>query len=52
VVKPERPKPEAQRADNGGGILGDGEDSLLPTSYGVWGSAVSSLTGIWGVTLR
>jgi len=31
-VRPERLKPEAQRVDSGGGVLGDGEASLLPTS--------------------
>jgi len=36
------PKPEAQRVDSGGGVLGDGEASLLPTSYRFWMSAVSS----------
>jgi len=45
-VKPEWPKPEAQRADGGGEILGDGEASLLPTSEEVCGNAVSSPGGV------
>jgi len=45
-VKPEWPKPEAQRADGGGEILGDGEASLLPTSEEVCGNAVSSPSGV------
>jgi len=44
-------KPEARRAESGGGILGEGAaspTSPLPTSYGVWGSVVSSPSGVWG----
>jgi len=32
---------EAERTENGGGFLGDGAASHLPTTYGVWRSAVS-----------
>jgi len=38
-MKPKGPKPGAQRADGGGGILGDGE-AILPTSLRVWESGV------------
>ena len=31
-----------------GGILGEGAASPLPTSYGVWGSTVSSPSGVQG----
>jgi len=31
-VRPEGPKPEAQNADGGGEVLGDGKARLLPTS--------------------
>ena len=36
AARPDRPKPEAQRAESGGGVLEKGAASLLPTSYGVW----------------
>jgi len=31
-------KPEAQRAENGGGVLEEGADSLLSISYGSGGA--------------
>jgi len=33
---------EARRAKSEGGVFGEGTASPLPTSYGVWGSAMSS----------
>jgi len=39
-------KYEARRAESGGGVLGEETASPLPTSYGVWGSAVSSPSGV------
>ena len=44
-ARPEGPKLEARRAESGGGVLGEGAASSLPTSQGVWGSAVSSPAG-------
>jgi len=41
-ARPEGPKLEARRAESGGGVLGEGAASSIPTSQGVWGSAVSS----------
>jgi len=36
------------KGESGGGVLGEGVASLLPTSYWVWGSAVSSPSWVWG----
>jgi len=47
-VRPEGPKCEARRAESGGGVLEEGAASPLPTSSGVWGSIVSSPSGVWG----
>jgi len=33
----EKKKPEAQRVERGGGVLGEGAANHLPTSQGVWG---------------
>jgi len=44
-ARPDEPKPEAQKAESGGGVLAEGADSLYPTSEGVWESAVSSPAG-------
>ena len=41
-ARPEGLKLEARRAESGCGVLGEGTASPLPTSQGVWGSAVSS----------
>jgi len=35
-----RAEARGSKARQRGGILGDGKASLLPTSWGVWGSAV------------
>jgi len=43
-MKPKGPKPGAQRADGGGGILGDGE-AILPTRLRVWESGVRADPG-------
>jgi len=37
-ARPEGPKPEVQRADSAGGVLGQKAVSPLLTSYGVWGA--------------
>jgi len=34
------------RPESGGGVLGDGAMNPLPTSYRVWGSTVSSPSGV------
>jgi len=46
---------EAQREKTRGlqghewsGVLGDDAVSSIPTIYVVWGSAVNSLSGVWG----
>ena len=39
---------EAQRAESGDGVLGERAASPIPTSKEVWGSAVSSLSGVRG----
>jgi len=43
--RPEEPKNEAEGQDRRWSF---GERKPLPTSYGVWRSAVSSLRGVWG----
>jgi len=45
-VRPDRPKPEAQRAVSGGGVLEEGAASPLPTSY--VGGTVSFPSGVQG----
>ena len=47
-ARPEGPKLEARRAESGGGVLGEGAASPLPTSQGVWGSTVSSPSRVRG----
>ena len=47
-ARPKGPKLEARRAESGGGVLGEGAASPLPTSQGVWGSAVSSPSRVRG----
>jgi len=42
MQRPEGLSIEAQRADSGGGVLGEEAASPLLTSQDVWGSAVSS----------
>jgi len=49
VVKSEEARTsEAQRAEAGGGVLGEGAASPPPHQLGVWGSAVSSPSGVRG----
>jgi len=43
-LRPEGPNIETQRAESGGGVLGEGEASPLPPVRGL-GSAASSPTG-------
>jgi len=45
-MRPEGLKIEAEGRERGWGSWG-GTTSHLPTSYGVWGCAVSSLAGFW-----
>ena len=45
-VKPEGPKPEAQRAESDGGVLGEGK--LAPHQLRGLESAASSLSGVRG----
>jgi len=45
---PFRVRGEAKRADSGGAVLGEGTASPLSTIYGVWGTAVSSRSGVQG----
>jgi len=47
-VRPEGPKSVAWKAKSGGEVLGGGAASPFPTSLGVWGSAVSSPSGVRG----
>ena len=44
-AKPEWPKPEA-KGPRSGVVFGGGVGCPLPTSYGVWGSSVSSPSGV------
>ena len=49
VVRPTGPNSEARRAEWGKGSWGGELGELpLPTSYGVWGNAVSSPSGVRG----
>jgi len=41
---------EARRPDNRGQTIEARRADKLKSSYGVWGSAVSSPTGVWGKT--
>ena len=42
------PKSEVRRPRAGVELLGEGTASPFPTSYGIWGSSVSSPGGVWG----
>ena len=45
-ARPEWPKSEVQSAESGDGVRRKGAVSSLSTSHGVWGSAVSSPSGV------
>ena len=47
-ARPEGPKPEARRAEAGGGFLGRGAASPPPHQLGGLGSAVISPSGVRG----